>query len=140
VTARVRTRLTRFAVGATALLASGTVATSCAASAGDLARTSCAHVTNSITLYDRSMKATDPTEATRLKGLAYIELLSAIPIAAQAAYHDNQWESLSTTLSEASRVPEATLIPALQTQCRNADASVFGQQPPQTSSSGGAGG
>lgn len=131
------TRLTRFVVGTAALLAAGTVATGCAASAGDLARTSCAHVTSSITLYDRATRATDQAEATRLKGLAYIELLSAIPIAAQAAYHDIQWQSLSTTLSEANRVPESTLIPALTTQCHNVGGSVFNQSPPQTSSSGG---
>ena len=127
------TRLTRFVVGTAALLAAGTVATGCAASAGDLARTSCAHVTSSITLYDRATRATDQAEATRLKGLAYIELLSAIPIAAQAAYHDIQWEALSTTLSEASRVPEPVLVPALQSECQNADNSVFNQTPPPSS-------
>jgi len=66
--------------------------------------------------------------------------LAAIPIAAQAAYHDIQWESLSATLSEANRVPESTLIPALQAQCHNADASVFDQLPPPSSPSGGSSG
>ena len=41
------------------------------------------------------------------------------------------------TLSEANRVPESTLIPALTTQCHNVGGSVFNQSPPQTSSSGG---
>ena len=45
---------------------------------------------------------------------AYLQLLAAIPIAAQAAYHDITWEALSATLSEANRVPETELIPSLQ--------------------------
>ncbi len=48
-------------------------------------------------------------------------LLPAIPIAAQAAYHDIQWEALSTTLSEANRVPESELEPSLRAQCQTAD-------------------
>ena len=68
---------------------------------------------------------------------AYIQLLDAIPIAAQAAYHDIQWEALSATLSEANRVPEAELVPSLQTQCSAADNSVFNQPPPPSSSAGG---
>ena len=129
-TAPAGARLARFAAGALALLASGSVIASCGASAGDLARASCVHVDASLALLHRAAGTTDSAEVTRLRGLAYIQLLQAIPIAAQAAYHDIQWESLATTLSEANRVPEATLIPALQAQCRTADSSVFSQVPP----------
>ncbi|MGA2837254.1 MAG: hypothetical protein ABSF84_11720 [Acidimicrobiales bacterium] len=123
-------RLARLAAGALALLASGSVVAACGASAGDLARASCAHVNTSLALLQKAKGTTDSQAATRLEAMAYIQLLQAIPIAAQAAYHDIQWESLATTLSEANRVPEATLIPALQAQCHNADSSVFGQVPP----------
>jgi hypothetical protein len=34
-------------------------------------------------------------------------------------------------------VPEAELIPSLQTQCATADSSVFNQPPPPSSSAGG---
>ena len=136
----VGTRLGRLVVGATALVASGAAVAACGASAGDLARASCVHVNTSINLYERSTKASEPAAATKLRDRAYIELLSAIPIAAQAAIHDIQWQTLSTTLSEANRVPEATLIPSLTTQCKNADASVFGQTPPPSSPSGSSGG
>ena len=123
-----------------AVIASGAALAACGASAGDLAKASCAHVNASLALYGRAAKTTDATTAATLREKAYIELLAAIPIAAQAAYHDIQWESLSATLSEANRVPESTLIPALQAQCHNADASVFDQLPPPSSPSGGSGG
>ncbi len=129
-TAPAGARLVRFAAGAVVLLASGSVVAGCGASAGDLARASCVHVNASLALLDRADGTPDSAEATKLKALAYIQLLQAIPIAAQAAYHDIQWQSLATTLSEANRVPETTLIPALQAQCHTADASVFGQVPP----------
>jgi hypothetical protein len=126
-------RLARFAAGALALVASGTALSACGASAGDLARASCAHVNTSLGLLEKAARTTDPTTAAALKDKAYIQLLAAIPIAAQAAYHDVQWQALSTTLSEANRVPEATLVPSLRAQCTNADASVLGQQPPPPS-------
>jgi len=134
--ATVRSRLARAGAGLVAIAIAGTTLTACAASAGDLARASCAHVNKSLALYDKSTRSTDPAAARTLKTKAYIELLAGIPIAAQAAYHDIQWESLSTTLAEANRVPEATLVPALRAQCHNADASVFGQVPPPSSPAG----
>ena len=137
---RHRVRPARWAVPVVVLLASGVGLTACGASAGGLAKASCAHVNTSIALFKRAERADDPTAAAALREKAYIDLLAAIPIAAQAAYHDIQWESLSATLSEANRVPEATLIPSLQAQCQNADASVFDQQPPPTTSPAGAGG
>jgi hypothetical protein len=127
------------AAGALALAASGSVLAACGASAGDLARTSCTHINTSISLLDKASRTTDPKQAASLRYQAYVQLLSAIPIAAQAAYHDIQWESLSMTLAEANRVPESTLIPSLQAQCHNADSSVFGQNPPPAPPGGGSG-
>jgi hypothetical protein len=140
VTPPVRARLGRIAAGTVAMVVAGSVLTACAASAGSLARSSCSHVNASIALYEKAQHASDPAAAKALTAKAYIELLTAIPIAAQAAYHDIQWESLSATLSEANRVPESELLPSLRAQCQNADASVFGQQPPPSSSSGGGSG
>jgi hypothetical protein len=140
VTPPVRARLGRIATGAVAVVVAGSTLTACAASAGNLARSSCAHVNASIALYDRAQRTGDPTAAKALSAKAYLELLAAIPIAAQAAYHDIQWESLSATLSEANRVPESELLPSLRSQCQNADASVFGQQPPPSTPPGGGSG
>jgi len=134
-----RVRRPRWAAAVTALVASGAVLSACGASAGDLAKASCAHVNTSIALLHRASRTTDAAEAATLNQRAYIQLLQALPIAAQAAYHDIQWQSLATTLSEANRVPEATLVPALQAQCQNADASVFGQLPPPSSPAGSGG-
>jgi hypothetical protein len=139
VTRRARSLGTRVAAGTLALVVSGSVLAACGASAGDLAKASCAHVNTSISLLDKASHTTDSTRAATLRYQAYVQLLSAIPIAAQAAYHDIQWESLSMTLAEANRVPESTLIPALQEQCHNADDSVFGQVPPPSSPSGNSG-
>jgi len=135
-TPAVRARLGRLAAGASALVVAGASLSACGASAGDLARASCAHVNASIALTKKAAAATDPATAKALSDKAYLQLLAAIPIAAQASYHDIQWEALSTTLSEANRVPEAELIPSLQTQCSAADASVFDQQPPPTTAPG----
>ena len=57
----------------------------------------------------------------------------ALPIAAQAAYRDGQWQALMTTVSESNRVPETTLVTALQQQCQQADSSTFDQAPPPSS-------
>ena len=136
-TSPVRSRPGRIVAGVAAVVVAGSALAACAASAGDLARSSCTHVNASIALYDKAQHTTDPVAAKALTAKAYIELLAAIPIAAQAAYHDIQWESLSATLSEANRVPESELVPSLRSQCQNADASVFNQQPPPTTAPGG---
>ena len=131
-----RTRLARLVMGVIAVGAAGGALTACAASAGDLAQASCRHVHASLALLTEADHAADPTTAAGLRDRAYLALLPAIPIAAQAAYHDIQWEALSTTLSEASRVPEPVLVPALQAECQTADNSVFNQPPPPSSPAG----
>jgi len=136
VTGGFRTRLARLVMGVIAVGAAGGALTACAASAGDLAQASCRHVHASLALLTEADHAADPTTAAGLRDRAYLALLPAIPIAAQAAYHDIQWEALSTTLSEASRVPEPVLVPALQAECQTADNSVFNQPPPPSSPAG----
>jgi len=124
----------RFATGAVALVATGSVVAACGASAGDLAQTSCNHVNKSISLLDKASHATNSAQASALRYQAYVQLVSAIPM---AAYHNVQFESLSMTLAEANRVPEKTLIPSLQAQCHNVNASVFSQVPPTSSPASG---
>lgn len=136
-TTGVRARLLRLVVGAIAVIASGSAVAACGASAGNLAKASCSHVNASLSLLSKASHTADATQAAALREKAYIQLLAAIPIAAQAAYHDIQWEALSATLSEANRVPESELVPSLQTQCQSADSSVFNQSPPPSSPSGG---
>lgn len=130
-----RTRLARLVAGLIAAVASGGALTACAASASDLAQASCKHVHASLALLTEADHTTDPAAAAKLRNRAYLALLPAIPIAAQAAYHDIQWEPLSTTLSEANRVPVPVLVPALRAECQSADSSVFNQPPPPSSPS-----
>jgi hypothetical protein len=137
VTTRRTARGTRIVLGLAAVIASGGAVTACAASAGDLAKAACVHVDASLALMDKAARTTDPASATALRDRAYLALLPAIPIAAQAAYHDISWEALSTTLSEANRVPVSELEPSLRAQCRSADSSVFNQPPPPSSPAGG---
>ena len=136
-TGTVRSRLVRLVVGLAAVTVSSGVLTACAASAGDLARASCVHVNKSLGLLTKAEQATDPNVAAKLRNQAYLALLPAIPIAAQASYHDISWEPLSTTLSEANRVPASELAPSLRAQCQRADNFVFNQAPPPSSPSGG---
>ena len=136
-TARRTSRLTRALFVATTVVAAGGAVSACAASAGDLAKAACGHVNSSLSLLAQADRTSDPTTANALSQRAYLELLPAIPIAAQAAYHDISWESLSTTLSEVNRVPESELAPALRAQCHAADSSVFNQPPPPANPAGG---
>jgi len=137
VTGTVRSRLSRLAVGLVAVGLSGGILTACAASAGDLARASCTHVDASLALLTKAEHTADPSAAAALRDKAYLTLLPAIPIAAQAAYHDVTWQALSTTLSEVNRVSESELVPSLQAQCHSATNGVFGQPPPPSSPQGG---
>jgi hypothetical protein len=98
-----------------------------------LARQACDHVGRSITLLHQADRTESASGATELDHKAYAELQTALPIAAQATYVDNQWQALMTTLSQSSQVPETTLVPALRAECRVADNSVFNQAPPPSS-------
>ncbi len=105
----------------------------CGNSGTALAKEACAHVDRSVGLLKLSGQQSDAAEAARLEQQAYIELRDALPIAAQAAYLDGQWQALMTTLSETNRVPVATLTTALTAQCAVADRSTFDQPPPPSS-------
>ncbi len=136
-TPRPRSRLTRLCAGLAAVVVAGGALTACAASAESLAISSCKHVNASLALLTKADHTADPTAAAKLRNEAYLALLPALPIAAQAAYHDIQWEPLVTTLSEINRVPESVLVPSLHAQCQSADNSVFNQPPPSSSTPGG---
>ncbi len=117
-------------------MVAGGALTACAASAESLAISSCNHVNASLALLTEADHTTDSKAAAKLRNEAYLALLPALPIAAQAAYHDIQWEALVTTLSEINRVPESVLVPSLRAQCKSADNSVFNQPPPSSSTPG----
>jgi hypothetical protein len=106
----------------------------CGNSGLTLAKQACSHINRSIALLHESDRAPDQAAVGRLQNQAYDELRLALPLAAQAAYADGQWQSLMTTISESNRVPETTLESALSAQCVEADSSVFGQTPPPPSS------
>ncbi len=122
-------RLARLAIGVIAILIAGSALAACSANGDGLAKQACTYVDRSISLMQRASESGSASDAGALRQRAYIELLSAIPIAAQAAYRDSQYQALMTTLSETNRVSEQTLIPSLQAQCRAAQGSVFDQQP-----------
>ena len=132
----VRPRPVRLLVAAIAVLVAGTGVAACGASAGDLAKASCAKVDEAIALLNKATMSTSPAEAASYRQRAYIDMLEAEPIAAQASYHDYQWETLSATLSEANRVPIASLVPDLRSQCSAVTSSPFGPQTPVTAGAG----
>ncbi len=126
-------RFRRLAVGTVVVIGLGAALSACGNNGTVLAKQACGHVNRSLSLLTEASHQTDATLATQLQQQAYIQLRQALPIAAQAAYRDGQWQSLMTTVSESNRVPETTLVQALRAQCQQADSSTFGQSPPPSS-------
>ncbi len=123
----------RLAVGTVVVMGLGATLSACGNNGTVLAKQACSHVNRSLSLLSEASHQTDVTAAGQLQQRAYIQLRQALPIAAQAAYRDGQWQSLMTTVSESNRVPETTLVQALRAQCQQADSSTFGQSPPPSS-------
>ena len=126
-------RVRRLVAGVAVVIGLGGALSACGASGTGLAQQACSHVNASLALFTRSEHQSDPTTAAALKQRAYLELRAALPITAQAAFHDGQWQALMTTVSESSRVPESALVSALRAQCQAADSSAFGQPAPPSS-------
>lgn len=111
------------------LLAAGTVVlvmaltlSACASSnALALVRTACDHVNRSIALYDASLHAATPAEASADQAAAVNQLELAQPDAATAAGEDAQWQALMTNISDSPRLPEKLLVTSLRAQCAVAD-------------------
>ena len=89
----------------------------------DLARQACRHVTRSITLYDASLHASSPAEATTQQSQALAQLRDALPMAATAAGEAGQFQALMATLDESDHLPESLLVHALGEQSAAADSS-----------------
>lgn len=128
-----RSTLPRLAAAVLVVTGLGASLGACGNSGAALAKQACTHINRSITLLKESDHQTDPAEAARLKQQAYDQLRTTLPITAQAAYRDGQWQALMTTVSESNRVPESVLVEALEAQCKAADSTVFGQVPPPSS-------
>jgi hypothetical protein len=111
----------------------GILSSACGNSGTNLAQQACTHINKSIAFLKQSEHHADASEAAKLKLEAYNQLRTALPITAEAAYDDEQWQALMTTVSESNRVPETYLVGALQQQCSTADSTVFGQQAPPDS-------
>jgi hypothetical protein len=111
----------------------GAFLSACGSSGTTLAKQACTHVDRSLALLAESAHKADASSSSMLQQEAYLQLRQALPIAAEAAYHDGQWQALMTTVAEINRVPETTLVGALEAQCQQADSSVFGQSPPPSS-------
>ncbi|MGO8871812.1 MAG: hypothetical protein ACLQPH_10515 [Acidimicrobiales bacterium] len=123
----------RLAASTVVVIGLGTALGACGDSGTALAQQACAHVNRSIALLQQAGHQSDATRAGQLQEQAYIQLRQALPVAAEAAFHDGQWQALMTSIAESSRVPEGTLITALTAQCQAADSSVFGQPSPSSS-------
>jgi len=130
---RTGTKLRGLITGAIVALGLGVALSACGDDGTSLAKQACTHVNLSISLLHKSDAHPGAAQAAHLKERAYVELLAALPIAAEAAGHDNQWQALMTTISEGNRVPETTLVNALTAQCKVADSSTFNQPPPPSS-------
>jgi hypothetical protein len=126
-------RFWRLAAGTVLVVGLGTGLSACGNDGTALAKQACTHVNRSLSLLTQAARQTDATVAGQLQQEAYVQLRQALPIAAQAAYHDGQWQALMTTVSESNRVPETTLVSSLRAQCQQADRSAFGQAPPPSS-------
>jgi hypothetical protein len=126
---RLPRRMARPAVTVTAVVGLGIGLAACGDSGQSLARQACTHVDKSISLLEQSSRASnsDPLRASAMEAQAEAQLRTALPIAAEAAYDDGQWQALMTTLSESNRVSPATLMPALSQQCATAQSSPFNQ-------------
>jgi hypothetical protein len=127
------TRFRRLAVGTVVVIGLGVTLSACGNSGTTLAQQACGHIDRSLTLLARSTHETDAVTANTFKEQAYQQLRQALPIAAEAAYHDGQWQALMTTVSESNRVPESTLVDSLRVQCQQADSTTFGQPSPPSS-------
>lgn len=129
---RSRRAIGRTIVGLT-FLASGVTITACGTSAQSLAQQACTHIDASLkALHRANSESGNPSAVAADRQVAYQEILAAVPITAQAARLDGQWQALEFTTSEINRVPEATLEPSLRAQCAATERSVFDQQPPPT--------
>lgn len=111
----------------------GVSLSACGNSGQALARQACTHIDRSISLLRESGDPPGSARSAQLLQEAYMQLRKALPLTAEAAYDDGQWQALMTTVSESNRVSETTLIPALQAQCTDANQSPFGQAPPPSS-------
>jgi hypothetical protein len=127
------TRFRRLAAGTVVVVGLGVALSACGNSGTSLAQEACGHIDRSLTLLARSAHESDAPTASKLKEEAYQQLRQALPIAAEAAYHDGQWQALMTTVSESNRVPESTLVDSLRVQCQQADSTTFGQPSPPSS-------
>jgi hypothetical protein len=111
----------RCGVAIASLVVAGTLAGCATSHALALAQLACEHVSHSISDYQDSLNATNPTTTANDQSAALLQLRYALTSAALAAGQDGQWQALMTTLAESSRVPEADLIPALEAQCQTAE-------------------
>lgn len=96
------------------------LAAACGSSASSQAAQACRYVHSSLTLYDESVKAAkagDSRTARNDSAQALADLRLALPLAAQAAGSDGDWQPLMANLSESNRVPEKNLVHALTQQC-----------------------
>jgi hypothetical protein len=112
-----------WATGIVIIAGCGLGLAACSGNGQALAQAACVHVDKSIALYKQSTATSDPTRSEALGQQAYVQLLDALPLAAQAAGKDSQWQALMTTVSESSRVSESHLVGALTDQCGMADQS-----------------
>jgi hypothetical protein len=120
---RLRRAPARWVAGLVIVVGCGLGLAACSGNGKALAQAACVHVNRSIALYKQATSDTNPAAAANLDREAYIQLVDALPIAAQAAGKDSQWQALMTTVSESSRVSESHLVGALTDQCGVADQS-----------------
>ena len=129
-TSRLPRRVACRAAGVAAVLAIGVGLSGCSNNGTGLARQACSHVDRSISLLQQASRSSDHALADRLSEEAAAQMRTALPIAAEAAYDDGQWQALMTTLSESNRVAPTMLVTALSQQCAQAESGPFDQVPP----------
>jgi len=107
------------ALGALSIVLGAFLLSSCSnAAAIGAARQACTQVERSLTTYGKVASAPSPSASATLRAKAQSQLLSGLHFAAAATSADGGYNSLMTTISEASRVPEGLLVPSLRRQCQ----------------------
>lgn len=122
--------LVRRVAGSIAVVGAGIALAACGGGGTALAQQACTHVDRSIALYKQAAGDSDPARAAALTQQASLQLRLALPLAAQAASQDGQYQALMTTVAESSRVSEGDLVTALTDQCSSANSSNGGEPPP----------
>jgi hypothetical protein len=104
----VRSKGKRIVVAVLIATGLGASLSACGNSGTALAKQACTHINRSIRLLEQSDHQPDHARAAQLAEQAYDQLRAALPIAAQAAFHDGQWQGQHDLRPDATALVDPT--------------------------------